>query len=337
MSAHPLFWLTKLFYYPIGNTSAVCLTQDLPPWQPADVLLLGCGDARNILYTVFADMQTQSSTRGYRKLDITCCDIEPAILARNIFLFSLLMSDSPFDQLWNIYYHFYFDESSFSLLETHSHQLAQAAESLESWNKSEFGRHIHILTNHTLSEVRQCWSQYATFRNLSVSRMEAFQQELTQLSNSVITKYSTNILSSRSAGPLWPEASVPVSKQFTRFWKTGTTFTSDDRIKCATQINPTFIYSLSGEKVNPHYGSFPPSGFHLFEAFSPTISESSGGFKQKQQFDSFSASHRQFNTWCASFRNRIKSDNPSLDLSFYAGDAIAFCRALDIYNKGGNK
>jgi Domain of unknown function (DUF4470) len=39
--------------YALGNTPAVCLTQDLPPEQSADCLLLGCGDCRNILCTVY--------------------------------------------------------------------------------------------------------------------------------------------------------------------------------------------------------------------------------------------------------------------------------------------
>lgn len=43
------------FFYPIGNTPAVCLTQDLPQEELADVLLLGCGDVRNILFTTYAD------------------------------------------------------------------------------------------------------------------------------------------------------------------------------------------------------------------------------------------------------------------------------------------
>lgn len=43
------------YFYPLGNTPAVCLTQDLPPEQDANILLLGCGDARNILYTLHAD------------------------------------------------------------------------------------------------------------------------------------------------------------------------------------------------------------------------------------------------------------------------------------------
>jgi hypothetical protein len=55
--SHPLLWPPKTFFYPVGNTSAVCLTQDLAPEQAADVLLLGCGDPRNILYTAFADLK----------------------------------------------------------------------------------------------------------------------------------------------------------------------------------------------------------------------------------------------------------------------------------------
>lgn len=43
------------YFYPVGNTPAVCLTQDIPPELDADILLLGCGDARNILHTIYAD------------------------------------------------------------------------------------------------------------------------------------------------------------------------------------------------------------------------------------------------------------------------------------------
>jgi hypothetical protein len=41
------------FFYPIGNTSAVVLTDTLAPEEPANLLLLGCGDPRNILFTVY--------------------------------------------------------------------------------------------------------------------------------------------------------------------------------------------------------------------------------------------------------------------------------------------
>ena len=54
--AHLVIWPKMVFFYPIGNTPAVCLTSELPPEQSADILLLGCGDVRNILYTTYADL-----------------------------------------------------------------------------------------------------------------------------------------------------------------------------------------------------------------------------------------------------------------------------------------
>lgn len=49
---------------------AVSLTEDLPKGIDADILLLGCGDVRNILYTAFVE-------RGLpeRRLDFTVCDL----------------------------------------------------------------------------------------------------------------------------------------------------------------------------------------------------------------------------------------------------------------------
>jgi len=53
--AHPVLWPKKTFFYPIGNTAPSCFTRDLPPETDADILLLGCGDARSILYTIHSD------------------------------------------------------------------------------------------------------------------------------------------------------------------------------------------------------------------------------------------------------------------------------------------
>ncbi len=54
--AHLNVWTKTIFFYAIGNTPAVCLTSELPPEQAADILLLGCGDVRNVMYTVYADL-----------------------------------------------------------------------------------------------------------------------------------------------------------------------------------------------------------------------------------------------------------------------------------------
>jgi hypothetical protein len=54
MSLKPVHIVQAPFFYPAGNTPAVCLSQSLPPEQDAALLLLGCGDVRNILFTVYS-------------------------------------------------------------------------------------------------------------------------------------------------------------------------------------------------------------------------------------------------------------------------------------------
>jgi Domain of unknown function (DUF4470) len=59
--AQLLFWPSKYNFYPIGNTSAVSLTGDLPPEEPANLLLLGCGDPRNVLFTIYTEPEIGGS------------------------------------------------------------------------------------------------------------------------------------------------------------------------------------------------------------------------------------------------------------------------------------
>lgn len=42
-------------FYAIGNTAAVSLTRCVPQGVQADILLLGCGDVRHLLYTAYSE------------------------------------------------------------------------------------------------------------------------------------------------------------------------------------------------------------------------------------------------------------------------------------------
>lgn len=46
-------WVSQ--FYALGNTPAISLTRHLPQGADARILLLGCGDARNILYTTYVE------------------------------------------------------------------------------------------------------------------------------------------------------------------------------------------------------------------------------------------------------------------------------------------
>jgi hypothetical protein len=84
--------LTK--FSPLRGLPAISLTQDLPPGLDADVLVLGCGDVRNILFTFWCEEDNGEhqlkilikSSGSPRRLDITCCDIEPAIIGLVLIL-----------------------------------------------------------------------------------------------------------------------------------------------------------------------------------------------------------------------------------------------------------
>lgn len=42
-------------FYPFGNTPAVNLAEKLPPETDGRLLFLGCGDVRNVLFTIFSN------------------------------------------------------------------------------------------------------------------------------------------------------------------------------------------------------------------------------------------------------------------------------------------
>ena len=93
--AHSVLYPARKFFYPIGNTSAVVLTDSLTPEEPANLLLLGCGDPRNVFFTVynqpddskcypfpFSLLWLTCPPLAERALDFTCCDVEPAVLGK---------------------------------------------------------------------------------------------------------------------------------------------------------------------------------------------------------------------------------------------------------------
>lgn len=69
--SHPVLWPKKIWFYPIGNTAPVDLAQDVPLGESADVLLLGCGDPRSILYTISTGSSEREWLRFHEALQLT--------------------------------------------------------------------------------------------------------------------------------------------------------------------------------------------------------------------------------------------------------------------------
>ncbi|KAK1764035.1 hypothetical protein QBC33DRAFT_596390 [Phialemonium atrogriseum] len=245
----------KLFD-PIGDTPAVCLTQGINPRDKhADILLLGCGDVRHILFTSHTDV---------RQMDITCCDVERAVLARNIILLTSILDDSngrKNDDNWNIYYHMYLDQHRLDVLRAQATKL-----------------HGLFCDSGTLDKVRQIWDFYSTERKghqqsaFKTSFRSSIQSSRFKRSNE--HKGSLGILTSlRSGAPVCCLASCPCDPMF------------------ASPDNDAML----------HYGTDPILGFHLSTAYAPLDAASP---VVRLQEDIVAAARAEFRAWSDSFRSR---------------------------------
>ncbi|KAJ7356563.1 hypothetical protein DFH08DRAFT_1047221, partial [Mycena albidolilacea] len=320
--AHPLVFPGKYFYYPIGNTSAVSLLRDIAPEEPADLLLLGCGDPRNVLYSIFCEAHGSN-----RRLDFTCSDYDLAILARNVLLFTFIADNQVgAGTIWNIFFHFYLDKESLSQLTAQCKKLLAIGESLEEWGASTYAPFLRMSTQYTLTELRRHWSLYVDMHDLSVARKNAIRAAFRDKANTA--KNFGEALSARSAGPLAVKASKVCQEHFTAYWRTGTTFSKPKEISAATLINPTFAYSLGGEGCDVHYGTDPASPFHLAELFGNSGSHVSVS-------DVVRTIKAEFADWCSAFHTAISSTRRVPVIRFFVGEGTAVCRALKGFSAAG--
>ncbi|KAG1740866.1 uncharacterized protein EDB91DRAFT_1202053 [Suillus paluster] len=326
--AHPVIWRGKVFFYPIGNTSAVCLTQDLCPTEKADALLLGCGDPRHILYTVYTN---SAGLQGSRKLDFTCCDIEGAVIARNVILFTLLADEDVAEklpQIWNIFFHFFLDKDSLDLLISQCKKLVELSSSLDSWSKGPYGHFLRICTGDTLAELRRLWQLYIKTTTFSPTQAKAFQSAYA--ADIKACRVQSNIVSaaSRAAGPLSLYAIEMAADHYNIYWETGVCSAIRERPSEVSHPNPTLAYSMAGDKFAVHYGTDPLACFHLAEAFAPAVGSSPEDLTLK---DVVNVCKTQFSRWCTSVSKVLRSQpsSPSpLIIRCFVGDALSLCPVL---------
>ncbi|PFH50432.1 hypothetical protein AMATHDRAFT_75636 [Amanita thiersii Skay4041] len=324
--AHPVYWPGQVYLYAIGNTPAVSFTQDLPPELPANVLSLGCGDARNILYTVYADLGARM------KFDFTCCDFEPAVLARNVLLYTLLVdlqkddAQKSIQKIWNFYYHFFIDQETFDLITEQSQKLIDLSEHITTWNDSHYGKFLRFCTSHTLSELRRHWSLYVSTKSLTKAEKESLKHQFRTNNRWSESRSGINMTSMRAAGPLWMDLMSHGAKHFEHYWKTGVTFNDPAEVAKASLTNPTFAYSVMGRGFALHYGSDPILSFHLATALAPI---QGAAMKNTVNVSGLvEAAVSEFRSWCLSFNERLSAHPSSLVIRFFIADALAACKAL---------
>lgn len=223
------------------------------------------------------------------------------------------------------------DQISLSMLFSQCRKLVALAESVETWRAGPYGHFLAPCDAETLGELRRVWTTYLDTATFSSKQAKRFEQRFTdgmkEMSRKLGSRGTTT--AARSAGPLALHANQTVSRQFSGYWDSGITDDGAKGQKRRLTVNPTFAFSVDGDRFAVHYGTDPLSGFHLAEAFA------SGKFTRPQErilpHEMVRVAKDQFSRWCTSVSKRLKGSNsssPTFVIRMFAGDALMFCQAL---------
>ncbi|KZV65492.1 hypothetical protein PENSPDRAFT_586778 [Peniophora sp. CONT] len=320
--AHSLHWPSRYYYYPIGNTSAVHLTRDIAPDASANLLLLGCGDPRNVLYTVYCE-----PTGATRSLDFTCCDHEGAVLARNALLLTLVVDRKPQQAAWNIFYHMKLDKASHELLVEQCRLLADLAETPESWRACPYGRALKMCTAETLAELRRHWLLYAEMNALPAAQLGAITAAFDEHRTFARRHLVMPLGHARSAGPLMLKAFRAGFDLSQAYWMEGGLWADKSEASSATLLNPTFVYSRGRNASCVQYALCPTASFHLDAVYGNATTE-----EGPTVTDIVRAATTQFAAWCARFRSRVTTSERAPVVRLLWGDALAVAPCLHAYH-----
>ncbi|KAF7958797.1 hypothetical protein EAE96_002330 [Botrytis aclada] len=328
-------------FYPIGNTPAVNLLEYHAPksdGEITDILLLACGDPRSILYSLFCEDKP-----GHEKFNFVCCDIDPAILARNILLFSLIIdnaasygSQSPHDKrkigaIWNLFYHFQIPQEDLKLLQEQSEKLLSFSKSPETWADSPYSC-ITFVSLQTLEGVRKIWEKYAVQR--SAEEQKKYEAPRRQTLSEIRQEYFYNggACVTYSAGVHWFAGVNSCWDALKGYWKKGVVAGNEDDVKTLGSggkgvLNPTFMVSAMSEDFIVPYTSDPLSAYHVPQVFDNPVSG-------KQCMEALATSaKRDFAEWCKAFAQYAAAG--SVLINAYMGDAVTF--AYELASRGESR
>jgi len=246
-----------------------------------------------------------------------------------------MIADNPstadtIDKIWNTFFHFFLDGESTAFLEAQCKKLLYESTSLDAWNQSGYS-FLRFCNESTRVVVRRHWQLYVDAGRSSPERKRQVRESVLSEMQEVRTRQDIIDLSGcRSAGPYVLESMTPVPVVFNHFWTTGTTFMDEEAPPSATDVNPTFVYSLAGTTFSVHFGTTPISPFHLAPAF---LRSKPGSTVASDLID---CAKSQFSGWVTSFRTFLWKRPGTIVIRLFCGEALRFCQALAEYRTTGS-
>ena len=328
----PFYSNLRYWFYGVGNTPAInvlCDTRFRKEYE-VKILLLGCGDARNILYT------TWQNADQYEKLNFTVCDTDPAVLARNITLFAGLLTKKSASQTqtkstWNTYYHFYITNRDETYLLSIIEKLLEASTSLGNWKSSPYGAVIKFSGLSSLERVRVIWQQHHEVIKKTGAQKRDFQtkfQAQIQRLHDTHTKGRHVYTGFRAASPKHFQSLDTMASIFQQYWTTGVIGGNQGDVaelkSSGSVVNP--LLAVSSAPIGDfavHYGTDPAMSFHLAEVF-----DSDDKSSYPRQI--VKLAKEQFGKWSQVWAEGARAGK--VCVSVHCGDAIALCHKIQARN-----
>ena len=339
----PLIWQNIIFFYAFGNTPAKLLTRYFPTECPVcKVLLLGCGDPRHVFFTLWTHLQSRSAYRT-TCLDVTMCDIEPSILARNTVLFKLILDKERADRLWCLFYAQYIDQACLDVLSQCGKDLLSVGDDLDAWHETSLGTPVRFCDQRTYDLVREIWKLYAKGRLTAGEESAKKQSRKEFLASKKISLGTAEMPSTTHVN--MPLDSIMHVHPFGLSALQDTTMHLDMAAKFYREgkapsciypstetthfLNPMILRG-SGQQHDLHYSLDPTMGFHKSIMYLKTLegplhSTDRRVGKPDEAFV-YSVCYRQFREWLSAFREAATAN--LVVIRGHCGDAFAFCDML---------
>ena len=355
----------RLFYYGYGNTPPDNYLENASGNTEPRILLLGCGDIRSCLYTLWKNFDCPSNANQYAGVHFVLNDRSAAVLARNtLFLYLCLKTPKEKQQkrewlcaVWAIWFCHELLPKHEAVLNNALSSLINLSSDIKAWSSRDNPLHslVKFTSAHVLGEINQVWKMWHNKDVHGVKSVDDMnsarkaEQVRTYIKKDIDSGITAACLVSIFTGTikaseLSMELRSRMASEVTSYFHTGSAFVESTLHDSAELSEDTVVnYTLYERKdgvYTLHYASMPFKCFyHSFQFTSKQLKE----IKVPERIldllimkDSYFKTHpllansaQQFALWFQSCAKVLcQGSSPNITFTVHCSDAIEFCQVL---------
>ena len=338
------------YYYPYGNTPPTDLLEHIhiPPCEEPSVLVLGCGDIRSCLYTMWKHFDPLHCNDWCTKITFTLCDQSAAVLARNVLFLYLLINNAEMEvknwipSVWAIWYCHELRPHHWEMLKSALTDLLSLSKSYEEWTSSDsVVCSVCRFSEDTLKQMHEMWKiwRYKSFGTPELVKDLRERDQKECMFNVGISSHYVSVFLGESKKGTEVSRFNAMIKDYEYYAKKGTAYAEgvckqSDRC-CGNQpiVNPTFFERYLDESKDENFYT-TCSTLVPYRCFYHSVLFSSDKMSQSaileanafQKHPLLANSVQQFSLWLSSAAKVLNHKKPSVKFIFHCSKAIEYCQ-----------